>query len=129
MSPPTRLPAWLVDLLLALLLVGLGVGVERLSQGRLANESIALWVGGGSFLLLRLGAKLAQAGRTLGCLFAFAITWLLPCLAVLYLASSNEAARIVRDSTTFFLMLGVFLIMIMVVTLERLRRADAQRHG
>ncbi|MBA3532523.1 MAG: hypothetical protein H0T73_11420, partial [Ardenticatenales bacterium] len=76
------IPGWLLDGLIALLLVGIAVAIERQTQGRVSNESIALWVGGGTLLLLRLGNAVAQKGRGLGCAFVFAITWLLPCISV-----------------------------------------------
>lgn len=119
-----RLPAWTIDLLVAGALLLLAVGVERLTQGRIANETLALWIGGGMFVLLRLGATLARAGRTLGCLFTLGATWLIPCLAVGALVSSSEAQRIVRDSLPLFLLLGGYLIAFLAITFERLRRYD-----
>ncbi len=119
----------MADLLVALLLAGVGLLVERVTQGRLWSESILLWVGGGSFVLLRVGARLAQAGRTLGCGFVVVITWLLPCIALLYMVINPTMQRVVRDSTPFFAYLGVVLILIMVVTFERLRLADERRHA
>jgi hypothetical protein len=125
---PRSIPGWLVDLLIALALVGIAIVVERQTQGRLGNDTIALFVGLGTLLLLRLGATLAQAGREMGCLFVFAITWVLPCASVLYVASSARLAAMVRDSLAFFTLLGFFLILIMIVTFERIRRADEARY-
>lgn len=122
------LPAWAVDIAMALVLAGMGLMVERLTQGRLFTETILLWVGGGSFVLLRLGARLARAGRTLGCGFAFLITWLLPCVLVLYMMANSGLQRVVRDSPPFFLYLGLVLILIMLLTFERVRQADVARH-
>ncbi|MGH2542816.1 MAG: hypothetical protein ACRDIB_08465 [Ardenticatenaceae bacterium] len=115
------------DLVLALLLVVLSLTVERATQGRLSNITIVLWVGLGGFLLLRLGAIMARAGRTLGCLFVFALTWLLPCTLLLYLVASPDLKVIVRDSLPFFILAGFILILIMIVTLERTRSADEAR--
>lgn len=123
-----QFPGWLVDLLLALLLAGVGLLIERLTDGRLWTATILWWVGGGSFLLLRLGARLAQAGRTLGCAFVLGITWLLPCVTLLYMMSNDHLQRVVRDSTPFFAFLGFVLILVMLVTFERLRLADERRH-
>jgi hypothetical protein len=129
MGSVTRpIPGWLADLLLALALVGIAIAVERQTQGRLANETIALWTGLGSFILLRVGATLARAGRELGCLFVFAMTWLLPCASVLYLAINRRMTATVRDSLSFFFLLGFFIILIMIITFERIRRADATRY-
>jgi hypothetical protein len=123
-----RAPAWLVDGLIALVLAAVAITLERQTQGRIASETVALWVGGGSFALLRAGATLARAGRTLGCLFVFGITWLLPCAALLYIASSLRMKVLVRDSLPLFVLLGLILILIMVVTFERIRVADIARY-
>lgn len=123
-----RLPAWALDIGVALLLAAVGLGVERLTEGRLFTESILLWVGGGTFVLLRLGARLAQMGRTLGCGFVFLITWLLPCVLLLYMISNSHLQRVIRDSPAFFLYLGLVLILIMLLTFERVRQADVARY-
>lgn len=122
-----RFPGWLRDLLLAVVALALGVAIERATEGRLFTGTIVLWLGLGSFLLLRVGAALAARGRTLGCGFVFAITWVLPCAALLYMMANPSLQRVVRDSPTFFLYLGFVLIGIMVVTFERLRIADEKR--
>lgn len=127
MAQLNRLPAWLFDLVVALLMVALAITVERATQGRLDNRDIALSVGVGGFLLLRLGALLANAGRTLGCMYAFAITWLLPCAVVLYFVANRNLVNIIRDSAPFFVLLGFLLIAIMGITFERIRRADERR--
>ncbi len=118
-----------MDGLMALMLAGIGIVVERQTQGRLFTETIVLWVGIGSFVLLRSGAVLARAGRTLGCGFVFTITWLLPCAVLLYMMTSTNLQRVMRDSFPFFIYLGFVLIFIMLVTFERLRLADEARHN
>lgn len=121
------IPSWILDILIAATLAAIGLVIERQTDGRLFTSTIVLWVGGGSFLLLRLGAILARAGRTLGCLFTFAITWLLPCIVVLTFAISPDMQATIRDSSPFFLSLGLFLIAIMIITFERIRIADQAR--
>ena len=123
------LPGWLIDALLAALLVGIALIVERLTEGRLFTSTIVLSVGIGSFVLLRLGAAFAQVGRTVGCLFVFAMTWVLPCAAAFFLTINPDRGVIVRDSLPFFTVVGFFLILIMLVTFERLRLADVARFG
>jgi hypothetical protein len=125
----SRGAAWVVDGLLALALAVIAITLERQTQGRIASQTVALWVGGGSFVLLRVGAALARAGRTLGCLFVFTITWLLPCAVLLYIASSTPLKAMVRDSLPLFVLLGFILIFIMVVTFERIRVADVARYN
>lgn len=120
-------PAWLVDLMVAIFLTAVAYGVERATEGRLFTRDLVFWVGGGSFLLLRLGATLARAGRTLGCLYVFAITWLLPCSAALFLTADSDWRAMLRDSSPLFIALGFFLILIMLITFERLRLADEAR--
>ena len=123
------LPGWLIDALLAALLVGIALIVERLTEGRLFTSTIVLSVGIGSFVLLRLGAAFAQVGRTVGCLFVFAMTWVLPCAAAFFFTINPDRGAIVRDSLPFFTVVGFFLIVIMLVTFERLRLADVARFG
>ncbi len=117
----------LLDLLLASLLAAVAVALERTTQGRVATESILLWVGVGFFAALRIGAVLARAGRTLGCGYVFLLTWVLPCVLLLYLIASSDMQRVVRDSVPLFVLLGLYLIVVMVVTFERLRLADERR--
>jgi hypothetical protein len=119
-----RVPGWVVDVGIAAGLALLAIVVERLTEGRLANEWLVLWVGGGMFVLLRVGAVLARAGRTLGCLFAFLATWLIPCVTVLVMTTSSDVQRVIRDSLPLFLMLGGYLVAFMAITLERMRRYD-----
>ncbi|GEM_PF-6435499 len=116
-----RMPGWLQDALVAALMVVVAVAVERWTQGRVANSTIVLWVGGVYFALLRLGAWLARLGRTLGCLFGFGVTWLLPCGVVAYVALSGDRMAVIRDSLPLFMLLGLFLVLVMVITLERVR--------
>ncbi|MDQ7028903.1 MAG: hypothetical protein Q9O62_03560 [Ardenticatenia bacterium] len=122
-----RMPGWLQDALLAALMVVVAVVVERWTQGRVANSTIVVWVGGLYFVLLRLGAWLARMGRTLGCLFGFGVTWLLPCGAVAYVALSGDRVATVRDSLPLFILLGVFLVVVMTITLARVRAHDMSR--
>jgi hypothetical protein len=122
------IPGWLVDVLITGLLVTVAVVAERQTQGRIASSTIVLWIGSGSFLALRVGAVLARAGRTLGCGFVFALTWLLPCSTALFFTLDGTRRAVVRDSPAFFVLLGVFVILIMVVTFERIRVADAARY-
>jgi hypothetical protein len=122
-----RLPGWMVDGLMAALFALVAVVVERQTEGRLATSTIALWIGVGSFLLLRLGAGFARAGRTLGCGFVFALTWLLPCVVALSFSLDANRRAIVRDSPLFFILSGIFVILIMVLTFERIRLADVAR--
>lgn len=127
-NPVAALPGWALDALLALLLVAAGIVLERITQGRVANESIALFVGLGSFGLLRLGALFGAVGRTVGCLFVFALTWVLPCAGFIYMTTDRTMQRVVRDSVPLFLYLGLVLIIIMLVTFERMRLADVTRY-
>lgn len=120
-------PRWALDIGIAIALTLVGIAVERWTQGRLFDSQIAWIVGGGSFLLLRVGDGLARRGRTLGCLFLVALTWLLPCSAALFFSVVPSVRHIPRDSMPFFALLGLFLIVIMVITLERLRLADEAR--
>ena len=121
------IPSWLVDALVAVVLFVIALVVERQTDGRLFTSQILLSVGTGSFILLRLGAAFARAGRTLGCLFVFAITWVLPCSAALFLSVNPDTRTMLRDSGPFFILLGIFLILIMLITFERLRMADEAR--
>ncbi len=121
------IPSWLVDALVAVVLFVIALVVERQTDGRLFTSQILLSVGTGSFILLRLGAAFARAGRTLGCLFVFAITWVLPCSAALFLSVNPDTRAMLRDSGPFFILLGIFLILIMLITFERLRMADEAR--
>ncbi len=123
----SRLPGWLLDAVLTALMVAVAIAVERWTQGRIANTSLVLWVGGVFFLLLRLGAWLARLGRTLGCLFGFLVTWLLPCGAVGYIVLSSDRVATVRDSLPLFMLLGGYLIVVMAVTFERVRAHDVVR--
>jgi len=123
------LPSWLIDALLAALLVGIALIVERFTEGRLFTSTIVLSVGIGTFVLLRLGGAFAQVGRTVGCLFVFAMTWVLPCAAALFFTVHPDRRAIVRDSLPFFTLVGFFLILIMLITFERLRLADVARFG
>lgn len=127
MNVTKKLPSWLIDGVVAALLVVIALVVERQTQGRLFTSQIVLSVGGGSFVLLRLGAGFARAGRTLGCLFAFAITWVLPCSAALFLSVNPDTQSMLRDSGPFFMLLGFFLILIMLITFERVRIEDQAR--
>lgn len=120
-------PRWLMDAGIALILALVGIAIERWTEGRLASDDIALWVGAGSFLLLRVGDGLVRQGRTLGCLFLVTLTWLLPCSTALFFAAVPRVRNMPRDSMPFFALLGLFLIVIMVITLERLRLADEAR--
>ncbi len=122
-----RIPGWVLDAVLAALMVAAAVAVERWTQGRIANTTLIVWVGGLYFLLLRLGAGLARMGRTLGCLFGFLVTWLLPCGAVGYIALSSDRMAAVRDSLPLFVLLGGYLVVVMAVTFERMRALDAAR--
>jgi hypothetical protein len=122
-----RIPAWVVDLIIALILAGIAIAIERFTQGRIDNRDVFLVVGGGSFILLRIGAVLAKAGRTLGCLFGFVITWILPCAVVLYFLANADYLNVIRDSTPFFVYLGFIVIAIMGITFERVRQADEKR--
>ena len=121
------IPSWLLDALVAVVLFVIALLVERQTDGRLFTSQILLSVGTGSFILLRLGAAFARAGRTLGCLFVFAITWVLPCSAALFLSVNPDTRTMLRDSGPFFILLGIFLILIMLITFERLRMADEAR--
>lgn len=121
------IPGWLIDAGLAVVLALVALAVERWSEGRLFTRDVLLWVGGGSFLLLRLGDLFARAGRTLGCLFVFAMTWLLPCAVALYFTLVPARRAVLRDSLAFFVLLGFVIILIMVVTFERMRVADVAR--
>lgn len=121
------LAGWVFDGILAALMVAVAIGVERWTQGRIANTTLVVWVGSVYFLLLRLGAWLARLGRTLGCLFGFAVTWLLPCGVVGYIALSGDRMARVRDSLPLFILLGVYLVIVMAVTLERVRAHDVVR--
>ncbi len=127
MNSMNRIPGWGIDLMMALALAGLAIAVERLTEGRIDNRDVVLVVGGGGFLLLRIGALLAQAGRTLGCLYGFVITWILPCAVVLYFLANPDYLNIIRDSTPFFVYLGFVVIAIMAITFERVRQADERR--
>lgn len=122
-----RIPDWGIDLIVAVMLAGIAVALERLTQGRIDNPEIVGVVGGGSFLLLRIGALLAKAGRTLGCLYGFVITWILPCAVVFYFLANPDYLNIIRDSTPFFVYLGFVVIAIMGITFERVRQADERR--
>ena len=118
----------MADVAIATVLVAVAIVVERQTQGRLDSWMVvAPWVGAGSFLLLRLGAILGGADRTLGCGFVFAMTWLLPCATLLFVNASTDRRAMVRDSAPFFVALGFFLILIMIVTFERMRLADVAR--
>lgn len=116
-----------MDVLVAAGLAVLAAVVERVTQGRLATTSVLLWIGLGFFVLLRLGALLARAGRTLGCGFAFLVVWLLPCLGLALLVSSGEVQRVIRDSLPLFLLIGVYLLVVMGLTFERVRVHDTAR--
>lgn len=122
-----RTPAWGIDLIVALGLAGIAIALERFTEGRIDNRDVFLVVGGGGFLLLRIGAILAKAGRTLGCLYGFVITWILPCAVVLYFLANPDYLNIIRDSTPFFVYLGFAVIAIMAITFERVRQADERR--
>lgn len=129
---PARLggmPGWLLDLGIALLLGGGALLLERLTEGRLPSRDVFLFVGAGTFLLLRAGARLARAGRTLGCLFVGGVTWLLPCAGALFLTVDGDRRAIVRDSLPLFMVVALFLILVMVLTFERMRVADERRHA
>ncbi|HBY93119.1 MAG: hypothetical protein M5U01_27430 [Ardenticatenaceae bacterium] len=119
-----RLPSWLIDLLVAAALAALAAFLERMTEGRIATTSILLWVGGGLFVLLRIGALLAQMGRTLGCGFAFLVAWVIPCIGLGLLVASSEVQRVVRDSLALFLLIGVYLLVVMGLTFERVRVHD-----
>lgn len=121
------MPSWLVDALVALFLFVIAFVVERQTEGRLfASEMFAI-VTGGSFVLLRLGSFFGGVGREVGCLFVFAITWVLPCAGGFFLAINPDTRAVIQDSRSFFMLLGFFLILIMVITFERLRLADEAR--
>lgn len=122
-----RVPGWVVDALLAALVALVAVVAERQSQGRIATSTLVLWLGVGGFGLLRLGAAFARAGRTLGCGFVFALTWLLPCTVALLFTLNASRRAVVRDSPIFFVLAGFWIILIMVVTFERIRVADVAR--
>jgi hypothetical protein len=117
----------LVDALVAALLAAIAVAVERATQGRIDNRDVVLVVGVGGFVLLRVGAVLARAGRTLGCLYAFAVSWVLPCAVLLFFVANPGLSNIIRDSTPFFVLLGFVAIAIMAITFERVRREDERR--
>lgn len=122
-----KVPGWLLDLAVSIVLAIIAVVIERATEGRLSTSQVASVTWAGSFLFLRAGATLARAGRTLGCLFVFFLTWLMPCFALVGLAISPEWQRVVRDSTPLFAASGLFLILIMVMTFERMRLADQAR--
>jgi hypothetical protein len=122
-----RIPGWVLDLVIALVLAGIAVALERLTQGRIGSPEVFSVVGGSSFLLLRGGAVLAKAGRTLGCLYGFVITWILPCAVVIYFIANPDYLNIIRDSTPFFVYLGFVVIAIMGITFERVRQEDERR--
>jgi EamA domain-containing membrane protein RarD len=122
-----RLPSWLIDLLIAAGLAVIAVTIERATQGRLSTVSVLLSVGLGLFLLLRIGAILARAGRTLGCGFAFLVVWLVPCIGLGLLVGSSEVQRVMRDSLPLFLLIGVYLLVVMGLTFERVRVHDTAR--
>lgn len=122
-----RLPSWFIDLVVAAALAALAAAVERATQGRLSTGSVLAGVGLGLFLLLRVGALLARAGRTLGCGFAFLVAWLLPCIGLGFIVGSTGAQRVARDSLPLFLLAGVYLIAVMALTFERVRVHDVAR--
>lgn len=122
-----QLPSWFIDILVAAALATLSVIVERATEGRLATTSVFLWVGVGIFVLLRIGAVLARRGRTLGCGFAFVVVWLIPCIGLGLLVSSSEVQRVIRDSLPLFLLIGVYLLVVMGLTFERVRVHDTAR--
>jgi hypothetical protein len=122
-------PGWLVDIAVAALLALVAVAIERQTQGRLASGDVAASVGAGAFFLLRGGSVMARSGRTLGCGFVFLMTWLLPCTLVLIMAGSPDLQLMVRNSVPLFAALGLFLLLIMVITFERIRLADVARFG
>lgn len=121
------MPSWLVDVLVALLLFVIAFAVERQTEGRLFASQMFPIVAGGSFVLLRLGSFFAGIGREIGCLFVFAMTWVLPCAGAFFLSINPDIRAIIRDSWSFFILLGFFLILIMLITFERLRLADETR--
>ena len=121
------MPSWLVDALVASILFVIAFVVERQTEGRLFASQMFAVVGGGSFVLLRLGSFFAGVGREVGCLFVFAMTWVLPCSAAFFLSINPDTRAIIQDSSSFFMSLGFFLILIMVITFERLRLADEAR--
>ena len=121
------MPSWLVDALVALFLFVIAFVVERQTEGRLFASEMFVIVAGGSFVLLRLGNFFAGVGREVGCLFVFAITWVLPCAGAFFLAINPNTRAVIQDSGSFFMLQGFFLILIMVITFERLRLAGLQR--
>lgn len=121
------MPSWLVDALVAGILFVIAFVVERQTEGRLFASQMFAIVGGGSFVLLRLGYFFAGVGREVGCLFVFAMTWVLPCGAAFFLSINPDTRSMIQDSSSFFMLLGFFLILIMVITFERLRLAGLQR--
>lgn len=124
-----RLPDWLVDVGLVALMIAVSIAVERATQGRIANTSIVLWVGLIYFALLRIGAFFARMGQTLGCLSALLIAWVLPCGFVGWLALSPDRQAMARDSLYLFALQGVFIIIVMWMTFERIRHHDQRRFG
>jgi len=124
-----RLPGWLVDVGLVALMVAISIAVERATQGRIANTSIVVWVGLVYFVLLRLGAFFARVGQTVGCLSALLIAWVLPCGFVGWLALSPDRQAMARDSIYLFALQGLFIIIVMWMTFERIRHYDQRRLG
>ncbi|KPL89253.1 hypothetical protein [Ardenticatena maritima] len=124
-----QVPGWLIDLLLVAGMIALSIAVERATQGRIANTSIIVWVGAVYFVLLRVGAFLARVGQTLGCLGALVMAWVLPCGFVGWLALSPDRQAMARDSIYLFALQGVFIIIVMWMTFERIRYHDQQRFG
>jgi len=121
------MPSWLVDALVALFLFVIAFIMERQTEGRLFASQMFAVVAGGSFVLLRLGNLFARVGREVGCLFVFVMTWVLPCAAAFFLSINPDTRAVIQDSGSFFILLGFFLILIMVITFERLRLADETR--
>ncbi len=121
------MPSWLIDALVAMILFAIAFVVERQTEGRLFTSQMFVIVVGGSFVLLRLGNFFAGVGREIGCLFVFAMTWVLPCGGAFFLSINPNTRAIIQDSSSFFMLLGFFLILIMVITFERLRLADETR--
>lgn len=121
------MPSWLLDILVALILFVIAFVVERQTEGRLFAREMFMIVTGGSFVLLRLGHFFAGVGREVGCLFVFAMTWVLPCAGALFLVVNPDTRAVIQDSSSFFMLLGFFLILIMVITFERLRLMDEAR--
>ncbi len=126
---PKTIPSWAIDAGIALLLAFVSYVAERVTQGQLFTDYIYLvvTVALGVFVLLRGGNLFAKAGTTLGCLYVFAITWILPCSTALIITGVPRFRDAVQNSPAFFVLAGFYLLAIMGITFERMRRNDERR--